>query len=212
MPHNYTLFNNQLNNVQFMARRSDYTREELIEMAISAGQKIIIEQGFSGFSARKVAKEIGYTIGTIYNIFESHDDFILRINTVTLRDIADFLTGNVSGSGEAAIKQLAYRYIEFAQNNYNRWSALFEHRPPKGEGPPAWYKQEIKKLFDIVERHFEEIISDKNQVAVAAKSIWASIHGICELSLSGKLDTVGVKSMQELTDSLIDNYLRGLKA
>jgi hypothetical protein len=82
---------------------------------------------------------------------------------------------------------------------------------PKGEEPPTWYKQEIKKLFDIVEQHFEKIISDKNLAEVAAKTIWAGIHGICQLSLAGKLDTVGVKSMQELTDSLIDNYIKGMK-
>lgn len=195
-----------------MARRSDYTREELKKMAITAGQKIIAEEGFAEFSARKVAREIGYTIGTIYNIFQSHDDFILHINAVTLRDIADFLEKKVAGSGEAAIKQLAYGYIEFAKNDYNRWSALFEHRLQKGEEPPEWYKQEIKKLFDIVEQHFEEIISDKKQAEVAAKTIWAGIHGICQLSLSGKLDTVGVTSMQELTNSLIDNYIKGMKA
>jgi AcrR family transcriptional regulator len=195
-----------------MARRSDYTREELKEMAISAGQKIIAEEGFAEFSARKAAKSIGYTIGTIYNIFASHDDFILHINAVTLADMAEFMENKASSSGEKAVKQLAEAYIEFAQIDYNRWSALFEHQLPKGEEPPAWYQQKIKKLFDIVERHFEEIISDKKQAEIAAKTIWAGIHGICQLSLTGKLDTVGVSSMQELTDSLIDNYLKGMKA
>lgn len=194
-----------------MARRSDYTREELKKMAISAGQKLITEEGFAEFSARKVARAIGYTIGTIYNIFTSHDDFILHINAVTLQDMAGFLEKKVKGSDEEAIKHLAYGYIEFAQNNYNRWSALFEHRLPNGEEVPAWYQQHIKKLFDMVEQYFEEIISDKKQAEVAAKTIWAGIHGICQLILTGKLDTVGVKSMQELTDSLIDNYIKGTK-
>ncbi|MDA0782500.1 MAG: TetR/AcrR family transcriptional regulator [Proteobacteria bacterium] len=120
-----------------MARRSDYTREELVEMAIAAGQKIIAEQGFSGFSARKVAKAIGYTIGTIYNIFESHNNFILHINAVTLRDIAYFLEEKAIGKNESAIKQLAEAYTQFAKNNYNRWSALFEHRLPEGIPPQS---------------------------------------------------------------------------
>ena len=51
-----------------MARRNDHTRDELKEMAISAGQSIIIHEGFNKFSARKVARNIGYTVGTIYNI------------------------------------------------------------------------------------------------------------------------------------------------
>ena len=195
-----------------MARRSDYTREELTNMAISAGQKILAKEGFAKFSARKVAREIGYTIGTIYNIFKSHDDFILHINAVTLNDIADFLEKKTKGKNEVAIKQLAESYIEFAKNDYNRWSALFEHQLLKGDEPPKWYAKEIKRIFDIVEKHFEGIASNKKEAEIAAKTIWAGIHGICQLSLTGKLDTVGAKSMKELTDSLIDNYLRGLKA
>ena len=53
-----------------MARRNDNSRDELKEMSIAAGQEIILAEGFASFSARKVAKNIGYTIGTIYNIFE----------------------------------------------------------------------------------------------------------------------------------------------
>lgn len=181
-------------------------------MSISFGQEIIAEEGFGNFSARKVARSIGYTIGTIYNIFESHDDLILQINAVTLSDMAEFLEKKAKGSGEKAVKQLAEGYIDFAQNNYNRWSALFEHNLPKGEELPQWYDANIKRLFGIVERHFEDIIADKKQAEIAAKTVWAGIHGICQLSLTGKLDTVGVKSIKELTDSLIYNYLKGIKA
>jgi hypothetical protein len=44
-----------------MARRSDHSKDELKEMAITAGYNIIRSQSFSKFSARKVASEIGYT-------------------------------------------------------------------------------------------------------------------------------------------------------
>jgi len=55
-------------------------------------------------------------------------------------------------------------------------------------------------------------VPNNKEAEIAAKTIWAGIHGICQLSLTGKLDTVGAKSMKQLTDSLIDNYLKGLKA
>lgn len=42
------------------------------------------EVGFAHFSAREVAKRIGYSIGTIYNVFGSYDAFILAINGRTL--------------------------------------------------------------------------------------------------------------------------------
>ena len=193
-----------------MARRSDHSREELKELAISAGQAIIREEGFSNFSARKVARNIGYTIGTIYNIFESHDDFILHINRVTLDDIGQFIASKTNKTGIDGIKQMADAYIEFARTDYNRWSALFEHIMPKDTPLPDWYDAEIKKIFFAVEGIFSTVIKDKEKSQMAARTIWAGIHGICQLGLTGKLDIVGAKSVHELTDSLIDNYLKSI--
>ena len=147
-----------------MARRNDHTREELMEMAISAGQKIISEDGFDQFSARKVAKEIGYTVGTIYNIFDSHNDLILHINSATLDDMYAFITHkmNKKHSGNNAIKNLFSYYIMFAQENYNRWSALFEFNIPQGDSLPDWqtnkskYRDEHFVLRVSIHDHFHK--------------------------------------------------------
>jgi AcrR family transcriptional regulator len=192
-----------------MARRSDHTREELKELAIRAGQKIIADEGLGKFSARKVAKEIGYTVGTLYNIFESHDDLILYINAATLESLHDFITGRINKehTGAEAIKELAELYIEFAENNYNRWSALFEFNLPQNTPVPDWYAGKIEALFGVVERPLKQL----NNAHRHAKTLWASIHGICQLRLTGKLDVVGAESVRVLTDSMIDHYMQGMK-
>jgi hypothetical protein len=55
-----------------MAKRSDHTRAKLKSISITADQEIIANEGFSKFSARKVAKKIGYTADKVYNIFVNH--------------------------------------------------------------------------------------------------------------------------------------------
>lgn len=194
-----------------MARRNDHSRDELKEMAIASGQQIIKSEGFANFSARKAAKDIGYTIGTIYNIFASHHDFILHINLVTLQDISKYISLKTTKSGEEALKQMVSAYIEFAHNDYNRWSALFEHIMPKGEPIPHWYQIEINKIFSTVESHFKTIINDEKTAKTAAITLWAGIHGICQLGLTGKLELTGNESVENLANSFIYNYIRGLK-
>lgn len=197
-----------------MARRSDHTREEIKAMAIAAGQRIIAEKGFSGFSARQVAREIGYTVGTLYNIFENHDDIILHINAVTLDDMAAFIAKKVSPAlqGAKAIRQLAECYLAFAETHYYRWSALFEHNLPPDMKLPDWYAAKLQHLFAMVEQPLLPLTNNNRRKAGrAAKTLWAGIHGICALGLTGKLDVVGAEPIQKLTDSLIDNYLRGLR-
>jgi AcrR family transcriptional regulator len=193
-----------------MARRNDHTREEIREMAILAGSKLINELGFTGFSSRQIAKEIGYTVGTLYNVFESYDDIILHINATTLDEMKKFITQNINQKlkNSEAIKQLAKLYAKFAHANYRNWNALFEYTSPSPI--PAWYNEKIESLFIIVENILSEFISKKSDAKKHSKVIWASIHGICILSLTNKLDVDGTKSIEALTDLLVENYLSGL--
>ena len=74
-----------------MGRRNDHTRKELKEMAIKAGVELIEEGGFQNFSIRKVAARIGYSAGTLYNVFENSDDLVFHINSVTLDDLQSYV-------------------------------------------------------------------------------------------------------------------------
>lgn len=193
-----------------MARRSDHTREELKKMAISVGKIVIAQEGFNNFSARKVAKEIGYTVGTLYNIFDNHDDLILHVNAAILIDMHQFISKNMNkwDSGTKAVKNLSALYVTFARDNYNCWRAIFEFNLPQDKELPNWYKEKIQALYTPLETALlSQFKNDTEKTHRAAKVLWAGIHGICELVLTGKLELVGVETVQVLTDSLIDHYL-----
>lgn len=197
-----------------MARRNDHTREELKRMATTAGHKIIAKEGFSKFSARKVSKEIGYTIGTLYNIFESHNELILYINATTLDTMRTFIIKRFDKSlcSANALKNLCASYVQFSQENYNTWSALFQFNLPQGAKLPEWYASKIAALFALVEVPlFPLSNNDHARTKRAAKVLWASIHGICQLGLTGKLHIVEHESIKTLTDFLIDNFIQGIK-
>ena len=59
-----------------MARRSDHSRSELSEIIVEEGHSLMAQSGFAAFSAREVARRIGYSVGTIYNVFDSLDHLI----------------------------------------------------------------------------------------------------------------------------------------
>lgn len=64
-----------------MGRRSDHTRQELEHLFVVEGHKHMAEVGFARFSAREVAKRIGYSVGTLYNVFGTLDRLLITINT-----------------------------------------------------------------------------------------------------------------------------------
>ncbi|MEO0642572.1 MAG: helix-turn-helix domain-containing protein, partial [Pseudomonadota bacterium] len=60
---------------RFMGRRSDHTANELRQLLIECGHKLIAERGFAKFSGREAARRAGYTVGTLYNVFGSLDGY-----------------------------------------------------------------------------------------------------------------------------------------
>lgn len=195
-----------------MARRADHTREELTGLALQAGLELIKEEGFSHFSARKVAARIGYTLGTLYHVFGSYDDFILHINACTLDEWFAFMQEALKkNKRKEPLHVLARAYIDYARNHYQQWIALFEHHPGKDREVPDWYREKMTRFFALVEEPLLKRIGDSRKAKRFARVLWTSIHGICVLSLSGKLERVETDSAEVLAASLIDNYIVGLK-
>ena len=196
-----------------MARRYDHSREQLMEMAALAGHKLIQNEGFSQLSARKVAAEIGYTVGTIYNLFGNHDSFILHINALTLDAWFEDLQRVIGARKKPpTVEDLALYYIDYSAAHYNEWMALFEHSLPRDAPVPEWYIPKMRRFFELLEAIvLPRVNGDRRQARRAARVLWGGIHGICILSLSRKLDLVGSESPKLLAKSFVENYLRGLQ-
>ncbi|HAJ92306.1 MAG TPA: TetR/AcrR family transcriptional regulator, partial [Gammaproteobacteria bacterium] len=165
-----------------MARRSDHSREELREMALSAAEQIVVEQGFEGLSARKVAAAIGYTVGTLYLVFENLDDLILHINARTLDRLHTRMTASQAQCNDASncLLQLGQVYIHFADEDPHRWAMVFEHRFSEDQVVPAWYQEKIARMFALVEEGLEPLAGQHthDEITQAARALWGGVHGI----------------------------------
>jgi AcrR family transcriptional regulator len=186
-----------------MARRSDHSREELREMALTAAEKIVVEQGYEGLSARKVAAQIGYTVGTLYLVFENIDDLILQINARTLDRLHARMTQPHANSIDPRdyLVQLGQAYIRFADEDPHRWAMVFEHRLAEDRSLPAWYQEKVARMFAMVEQGLQPLAGRHSQddVLQASRALWGGVHGICILALSDNLGVAGVDSVQQLT-------------
>jgi len=196
-----------------MARRSDHSREEIHQMALEAAENIVAEHGFEGLSARKIATAIGYTVGTLYLVFENIDDLILQVNARTLDRLYARMADAQARARDArdGLLQLGQVYIRFAGGDPHRWSMIFEHRLGEGRELPGWYQQKIERMFAIVEETLAPLAGTRprKEVAQAARVIWGGVHGVCILALGDRLGVAGADSVQDLTQSLISNYLTG---
>ncbi len=182
-----------------MGRRSDHSRAELEELILSAGEEHLEEAGFPGFSAREVAKRVGYSVGTIYNLFGSYDRLILAINARTLRAWADFLRGRLGHGGEDRLAALVGGYFDFAAANRNRWMALYDHRM----GAESLLPEDFLAAFEALVALIRSEVAAARQAAAAAEvdaltgSLVAIAHGHCMFALNGTHALFGDWSPQE---------------
>ena len=176
-----------------MGRRSDHSRGELEALIVEEGHRHMAEVGFARFSAREVAKRIGYSIGTLYNVFGSLDGLVLAINARTLVAWAGHLRLQLARAGEDRIGALVRGYFDFAADNYNAWAALYDHRLPDWAPAPDWYQDLAAELIAIVAAEIAAAVPERARPAAVplARSLVATVHGHCVYALNRTFRLLG---------------------
>jgi AcrR family transcriptional regulator len=199
-----------------MGRRSTHTPQQLRELILDAAGAIIDTHGLAGLSAREIARRIGYSPGTIYNMFANLDDVVLNVEARVL-DALDKRLADIQetdGAANGRVIRIAHAYLAFTRENPRLWNLLFEHHMPAGIDLPAWYQQKLEGLMGHIERalaaHFEP--GREGDLRRASRVLWAGVHGITSLSTADKLSVVTTETAGRLIDDLVGTYLAGLPA
>ncbi|MBS0240529.1 MAG: TetR/AcrR family transcriptional regulator [Proteobacteria bacterium] len=198
-----------------MGRRSTHTPEQLRQLILDAAQSIIEADGLVGLSAREIARRIGYSPGTIYNMFQNLDDVVLHIEARVLDQLDQRLTTSLeAGAPEERVSRLAEAYLKFTHERPKLWNLLFEHYMPAGAQTPTWYQQKLELLMSRVEEAMAPLFPPDATVERqrAARVLWAGVHGITSLATANKLSNVTTEAANLLVRDLIKNYLAGVAA
>jgi AcrR family transcriptional regulator len=196
-----------------MGRRSIHSPDELRELIIQAGTEIVEHDGLEGLSAREIAKRIGYSPGTLYNVFENLDDLLLTIESRLLDQLAERIASqDRSGTPQQRLQGLMHAYCAFSQEKPKLWNLLIEHRMPVGHEVPDWYRSKVENLLKPIEEALAPLVNDPDPARHkrAARALWAGVHGMTSLSTANKLSHVTAHSCTTLVDELVSNYLAGL--
>lgn len=123
----------------------------------------------------------------------------------------------------ARLLTLAMEYRAWAHENPDLWLFLFTYRPtgrptgrppvrPSGESAgelPDWYAAEVDRLFGVLDAVLAPAVADAQERRVMARTVWASVHGICFLELTGKTASDADEAPQMLA-FLMDRLCAGV--
>lgn len=192
-----------------MARRKDHTPDELTALIVKAAREILIQDGLSGISARKIAAKIGYSAGTIYQYFDGITAVVTRLNADTLEMLSHELqTRDMDASPTQRLHNFADIYLEFIAKHPKLWASLFELRRSPDEKIPEWYISQIDQLIDQIADCFFDGPPGSAKPRHAAELVWSSVHSVCSLAAAEKLPLISGRTLSTMVHDLVDIHLR----
>lgn len=176
-----------------MARRNEHSQAEIKSMVLHAAESIIDEDGVAALTIRKIAMEMGYTVGSIYMVFASRAEIILEINARTLENIAtDLQPIAATDTVETWIKA----YLQYVPAS--RWQMIYTPQLLETKSFPDWYQERLDVVFRQFAHYFDKFTAQEKDIY----ALWQGIHGICLLSSKEQLENAVM--------ALLGIYLRGL--
>lgn len=195
-----------------MGRRSSHTPDQLRELIITAASDLVIDHGLVGLSAREIARKVGYSPGTIYNVFRDLDDLIFTIETRMLDRLAAQIAALPPNPDPSKrIAALAHLYLQFSLEKPRIWNLLMEHVPASRVDLPLEFKQRIDAVINAVETVVAPLVDfDKLRARRITAVLWAGLHGISTLATAQKLSHVTSEEAAALVDDFVAMYTAGI--
>jgi AcrR family transcriptional regulator len=192
-----------------MARDTAKRREDLREKLIDIAEADIRENGLVALRARTLAERAGCAVGAIYNVFDDMTGLILAVNGRTFRRmgafVSDAMKAGTDTSPTGVLVTIAKAYLSFAIENPNLWRALFEVEMSTEGDVPAWYMDELGRLFSIISSPISELNpnASASEIDLMTRTLFSSVHGIVLLGLEKRISGVPRERMEDMIEYLL---------
>lgn len=202
-------------------REVDQVRNNILEQALD----LIQEEGFEGFSMRKLSGRLNVSVVTLYRFYESKDHLYLAVLTRGFQLLYEECRKayNSKKSPEARLKAIARAYLKFGIKQANFYNLMFTWHVPKYQdyvGTPveAAARHELEEsqkvyLFTIdTVRELAGTIGPATEERIRDYIIffWSALHGYVA-GINNHLLNYMHEEPLSLRDTIVDNlfdYLR----
>ena len=193
-----------------------YHHGNLKAALVEAAVALVESRGPTGFTLSEAAKQAGVTPAAVYRHFEGRDDLIAeaaREGYGMFADLLEFAYNDGQPSALAAFESTGRAYLAFARKYPGHYMAMFESGISINRTPEL--SDVANRAFNVLERAAtdlsQHIPADKRPPAqMFSAHIWALSHGVVELFARGAPGTQSPFPPEDLLESGIGIYLRGL--
>ena len=187
-------------------------RQALVEAALA----LIAERGPSGFTLSEAAKRADVTPAAVYRHFAGRDDLIAEVARQgydIFAALMEFAYADGQPSALAAFEATGRAYLAFARKYPGHYMAMFESGLSFNAHPDlALVAAKARSVLEkAAEKLSEQMPADRRPPATMFSAhVWAMSHGVVELYMRGAPGAKSPFTPEDLLESGIGIYLRGL--
>ena len=193
-----------------------YHHGNLKQALVDASLTLTEAKGPTGFTLSEAAKQAGVTPAAVYRHFQGREDLIAeaaRQGYEIFADLMEYAFETGQPSSLASFEATGRAYLAFARKYPGHYVAMFESGISINRTPEL--AQVANRASGVLEKAAaalsEHIAPDRRPPPqMFSAHIWAMSHGVVELFARGGPGTKSPFSPEDLLESGIGIYLRGL--
>ena len=187
-------------------------RQALVEAALT----LIAEHGPNGFTLSEAAKAADVTPAAVYRHFAGRDDLIAEVARQgydIFAALMEFAYNGGKPTALAAFEATGRAYLAFARKYPGHYMAMFESGLSLNAHPDL--AMVAQKARDVLERAAETLSQHlppgrRPPGTMFSAHVWALSHGVVELYMRGSPGSKSPFPPEDLLETGIGIYLRGL--
>ncbi|WP_288943317.1 TetR/AcrR family transcriptional regulator [Roseovarius pacificus] len=193
-----------------------YHHGNLRQALVEAALRLIEARGPTGFTLSEAAKQAGVTPAAVYRHFAGRDDLIAeasRQGYAIFADVMQYAFEKGQPSALASFEATGRAYLAFARQYPGHYIAMFEsgisvNRTPELAHEASRARAILERAAEALSQHIPP--GKRPPAAMFSAHIWAMSHGVVELFARNSPGTASPFGPEELLESGIGIYLRGL--
>jgi AcrR family transcriptional regulator len=188
-------------------------RDELID----AAEHLLVEHGSANaISVAEIVRCVGVTAPMLYSHFADKDALFVAVHTRQMLQFRRYLQRSGRGALTAAdaLERRGRAYIRYATTHQDAYKALFMSSGALPDDPFSGRPENDLSAFDDlvanVQASMDEGSIPLGDAQLAARVVWAQVHGLASMLITMPTVTAGI-GLQQLVNRLIFVVNAGLR-
>ncbi|MBV1867884.1 MAG: TetR/AcrR family transcriptional regulator [Marinosulfonomonas sp.] len=199
-----------------MPKKRGYHHGNLRQALVEAALSLIEARGPTGFTLSEAAKQAGVTPAAVYRHFDGREDLIAeaaRQGYEVFADLMEYAYAKGQPSALASFEATGRAYLAFARKYPGHYVAMFESGISVNRTPElAMVASRAHGVLELAALELSRHIAPEKRppAQMVSAHIWAMCHGVVELFARSSPGTISPFPPEELLETGIGIYLRGL--